>query len=156
MTDDRRHELTGWVFVCVQVVLLAMIILLPGRGDWPVPTWLQVLGFGLVAGGLIVLAASARSLGSALTATPEPRANARLQTDGLYAHVRHPIYSGVLLVVVGLVARSGSWIVLAVGVATCGFFTVKAAWEERRLAVRYADYRDYAARTGRFVPRLRR
>ena len=156
MTDDRRHTLTGWVFVGAQVVLLALIVLLPGRGDWPVPTWLQVLGFGLVVAGLVVLGASARSLGSALTATPEPRAGARLQTSGLYARVRHPIYSGVLLVVVGLVARSGSWVVLAVGTVTCGFFTVKAAWEERRLAVRYAEYRDYAARTGRFVPRLRR
>ena len=34
--------------------------------------------------------------------------------------------------------------------------TVKARWEEARLMKRFRGYADYAARTPRFLPRLRR
>ena len=41
---------------------------------------------------------------------------------------------------------------MAIGVTTLAFFVVKSTWEERRLTERFADYPDYAARTGRFFP----
>jgi protein-S-isoprenylcysteine O-methyltransferase Ste14 len=81
-----------------------------------------------------------------------PSASGHLTTDGLYRNVRHPIYSGVLLVTVGLVLRSGSVAGVAVGVALVVFFVVKARWEETRLNRRYPEYAAYAARTTRFVP----
>ena len=72
---------------------------------------------------------------------------------GAYRFVRHPIYTGVLTIVVGLVVPSGSAVTLAIGLATIAFFNVKARWEEDRLAETYPDYRDYARTTPRFVPR---
>jgi protein-S-isoprenylcysteine O-methyltransferase Ste14 len=145
---------TGWMLVGIQFALLAGLIVLPNRADWPTPVAVDVVGWGLMGlGGLLALVAS-RDLGSALTPTPEPRDDERLRTGGLYRYVRHPIYSGVLLIAAGLVVRSGSWISLAVGAATVLFFDAKAAWEERRLAERHPDYPAYAARVGRFVPRI--
>lgn len=149
-------RITGWLLVAVQFVLLVALIALPGHDDWPTPVWAEVVGWSVVALGGAASLVAARDLGSALTPTPEPREGARLRTDGYYRLVRHPIYSGLLVVIVGLVIRSGSWITLGVGVATIAFFAAKSVWEERRLSERYPDYPAYAARVGRFVPRMRR
>ena len=146
----------GWTFVAAQVVLLAALVLVPQSDHWPTPTWVEVTALVLVAVGVLILAVAALRLGPALTATPVPVADGRLTTTGLYALVRHPIYTGVLLAVVGVAIRSGNVVTAIVAVATIGFFHAKAAWEERQLADHYADYADYADRTPRFIPSLRR
>jgi len=81
-----------------------------------------------------------------------PSSMGRLTTTGLYRWMRHPIYTGVLTIVIGMTLQSGSWFSLAVGVSAFGFFSVKDRWEEDRLAERYTGYRDYALRTPRFFP----
>lgn len=58
----------------------------------------------------------------------------------------------MLLIVVGLTLRSGSFVTLAVAVVTVVFFDRKARWEEAQLRERYPDYAEYASRTPRFVP----
>jgi protein-S-isoprenylcysteine O-methyltransferase Ste14 len=146
----------GWLFVAIQALLLAVLVLLPGGGAWPTPAGVEAVGLLLVVAGVVWMLIAALRLGPALTPTPIPSERGSLTTTGLYDRVRHPIYTGVLAVVAGLVVRSGSLLTLAVGVVTVGFFTVKASWEEARLAERYPDYPVYAARTPRFIPRLRR
>ncbi len=143
---------TGWLFVVAQAVLLGALILLPSGRDWTVPGWLRGVGFALVLSGLLLIAAAALRLGGALTPTPVPKDDGSLATGGLYRFMRHPIYSGVLMVVIGLMARSGSWLTITVGIVTMLFFNQKARWEEARLMERYADYAAYAAVTPRFVP----
>lgn len=144
---------TGWLFVAAQAVLLILLVTLPGGDAWATPAWLQLIGLVAVIGGVALVAIAALRLGPALTPTPVPTAGGALTTEGLYRFVRHPIYSGVLAAVVGVTIRSGSLLVLAVGVVTVVFFHVKARWEEARLTERYPDYPAYAATTPRFVPR---
>lgn len=148
-----------WVarlLVAAQVVLLGLVVLLPARADWPVAGWLVtacVVG-GLT--GLAVMAVGATALGRGLTAVPLPNRHAQLRTGGLYARVRHPIYSGLLLTAGSVVAASGTGVRVVPFVLLVVLLTVKARWEETRLARRFAGYADYAARTPRFVPRRRR
>lgn len=143
----------GWVFVAVQAVLLVVLVALPGDDDWSTDGAVGSLADVLVVVGFALLGLAALVLGRSLTPTPVPVDGGELRTTGPYRFVRHPIYTGVLVIVVGLTLRSGSWPTLAVAVATVVFFHVKASWEERRLAERYPDYLAFAARTPRFVPR---
>lgn len=153
MASGPRRAGVGWAFVAVQAVLLITLVALPGADHWPVPGWLRAIGLVLLVGGVALVAVAALRLGPALTPSPVPNEQGSLATTGLYGHVRHPIYSGVLLAVAGVTIGSGNLATLVVALATVVFFNTKAAWEERRLAEHYPDYATYAERTPRFVPR---
>lgn len=143
---------TGWVFVAVQAVLLATLVLLPGRDDFTLPAALDTLADVAFWTGVLLGIIAAIALGRALTATPVPNESGELRTSGPYRFVRHPIYSGVILLVVAIAARSGSWSKVALAVGTIAFFVFKTRWEEQRLKERFVGYADYAATTGRFFP----
>lgn len=150
MVVDRR--VVGWLFVSGQIVLLVALVLLPGREDWPTPSWVWMVGQVVVITGFAMIVVASLLLGTGLTPTPVPNGRGQLVTGGLYRYVRHPIYTGVLLIVVGLTLRSGSFATLTVAVVTVVFFDQKARWEEGQLRERYEGYDDYAARTPRFLP----
>ena len=152
-TDVR----TARLLVAGQFVLIAILVLLPGRHDWPVPAALTVVCTVATVLGLAVMVIGATGLGRGLTATPLPNAHAQLRTGGLYRFARHPIYSGLMLTMGSITVASGSGFrLLTLGVLVL-LLTVKARWEETRLTERFEGYASYAARTPRFVPiRLRR
>jgi protein-S-isoprenylcysteine O-methyltransferase Ste14 len=144
------------LLVAGQFVLIGILVLLPGRHDWPVPAALKVACSIATVAGLAVMVIGVTELGRGLTATPLPNAHAQLRTGGLYRYARHPIYSGLLLTMASITVASGSASrLLTLGVLVL-LLTVKARWEETRLIQRFQGYADYAARTPRFVPRLRR
>ena len=148
---------TARLLVAGQFVLIAILVLLPGRHDWPVPAALTVVCSVATVLGLAVMVIGATGLGRGLTATPLPNAHAQLRTGGLYRFARHPIYSGLMLTMGSITVASGSGFrLLTLGVLVL-LLTVKARWEETRLTERFEGYASYAARTPRFVPiRLRR
>ncbi len=143
----------GWAFVVVQAILLLLLVALPSADHWPTPTAVRRVGDILFVGGLLLVAVASLRLGRSLTPTPVPNQSGELTTTGLYRFVRHPIYTGVLALVVGLTIRSGNLLCLLVGLVLIVFFNVKARWEEDKLATVYDDYRAYASETPRFIPR---
>ena len=146
---------TSRALVTAQFVLLVALVLVPRGGGWVVPLWLR--GLAGVAGvlGVVVMLVGGTALGRGLTAAPLPNAHAQLRTGGLYRFVRHPIYSGLLLMAGAIAVVSGSVARLVVFAALVGLINVKARWEERQLMMRFPDYAAYAARTPRFVPGAR-
>lgn len=147
---------TARVLVAAQFVLIGALVLVPGEDGWPVPRWLAVASAVAGAAGLVMMLVGGTALGRGLTAAPLPNAHARLRTGGLYRWMRHPIYSGLLLMMGAITAASGSvWRLVVFGLLVA-LINVKARWEERQLMRRFVDYAAYAARTPRFVPGLRR
>jgi protein-S-isoprenylcysteine O-methyltransferase Ste14 len=152
---DRRATTVGWVFVACQAALLLLLILTPGPKR-SVPLIVRYVAQVLFVGGLSVVVIAAFGLGRSLTPTPVPKKEGQLSTDGLFTFVRHPIYSGVMLAVIGMVLRSPSPAKIAVGLLLIVFFNVKARWEEQRLRNAYPGYSVYCERTPRFIPSLGR
>jgi protein-S-isoprenylcysteine O-methyltransferase Ste14 len=147
---------TARLLVAGQFVLIGALVLLPYRHDWVVPTALTVACGAATVLGLAVMVIGATGLGRGLTATPLPNAHAQLRTGGLYRYVRHPIYSGLMLMMASITVAAGSGLRLLALAALVLLLNVKARWEETRLAQRFEGYADYAAHTPRFVPsRLR-
>jgi protein-S-isoprenylcysteine O-methyltransferase Ste14 len=142
--------------VAIQGSLLVVFFLAPRRDDWPVPAWLATGSSTVVVAAAGVLLFAALNLGRSLTPLPTPVLKGTLRTGGLFRFVRHPIYSGLLALVFGATAASGSVVRLALAGALLGLLSRKARWEEEMLRRRYPGYDDYARRTPRFVPRFRR
>ena len=150
--DNPRDTLVAWLFVVVQFALLVVIVLLPAGDTWVSPAGLDLVARLLAYIGLAVLVIGLVNLGRSLTPLPSPVPHGELRTGGLYRLVRHPIYTGIMALAVGVTIRSGSPAVAAATVALIALFTAKARWEEARLRVRYPGYAAYAARVPRFVP----
>jgi protein-S-isoprenylcysteine O-methyltransferase Ste14 len=80
--------------------------------------------------------------------------NTSLITDGLFARVRHPIYAFSIALMVATALVLPSVPMLIVAAIHIVLMNVKARTEEAHLARMHGDtYRQYVARTGRFVPR---
>ena len=79
-----------------------------------------------------------------------------LVTEGVYAHVRNPMYVANFLILVGLAILWGSPLAFAIGVPLVGFlyFAIVVS-EEAYLRDKFgAAYDAYARDVNRFVPRL--
>ena len=137
--------------VFAQFACLATLVVPPSGGFAPHPVGVVLAGCGGVVGAW---ALSANRPGN-FNIRPEPKAGGRLVTRGPYRHVRHPMYVAVLLFGAGAAAAYGEpwrWVVL---VLLALVLDRKAAREERALRGKFPAYADYAARTGRFLPRWR-
>ena len=139
----------------LQLVLIAAVLVLgvlaPG---WPEGArwWLKGAGVMSVVGGALVLVLAGRALGSGFTPFPKPAVGGALVEVGPYAVVRHPVYSGGLLVAVGI-SLALSPLALAASGALAVVWGLKASVEERLLRERYPAYGEYCSRTRhRLVP----
>lgn len=142
----------GNILVAIQFVLLGVIVVVPSSHTWQLPVWAGIISASILAVGLLVTVIALVGLGSSLSANPVPVTKGTLKTGGLYAIVRHPIYSGILLAAVSFTGLNGSvWSGIGT-IALIALFAVKARFEERLLLSTYPAYSAYAARVGRFVP----
>ena len=139
-----------------QFALLISLVVVPAGALWPrgVVVW-TLGGLLIMAGGVIGVIAGSR-LGNNLTPNPIPKEGGGLETGGLYRWVKHPIYTAVLAIGTGLAALGASVAHLLIVLALVMLMGVKARVEERLLREKFPDYREYEARTGRFLPGIGR
>jgi len=147
------------------VIGQGMLILAVCIGAWWIATTsdnaaqtgTRLVGAVLIALALWLGAAAGAGLGRNLRATVVPIRDGELVTRGVYARVRHPIYTAVILAVVGVALLSGRWWYgLASGLLAYAYFDRKAAAEERLLSQRYPDYKEYRQAVGKLIPKPRR
>ena len=139
----------GWVLI--QGVLL-VIVAAAGWSlgpDWSGPLQLAgtVVGIVLISAGLVLAFRGFVDLDRALTPLPRPRDGAELVETGVYALVRHPIYSGLILTAFGWGIAQASIVSVALAVVLAAFLRVKSAREEAWLEQRFPAYPAYCART---------
>ena len=139
-----------------QFALIIALVVVPAGSLWPrgVTAWVVAAVF-LGVGGLVGVVAGLR-LGPNLTPNPIPREGGTLETGGLYALVRHPIYTAVLAVGLGLTTLGASIWHVAIYLGLVMLLGIKARAEERLLRERFPDYQEYQARVGRFLPGIGR
>jgi protein-S-isoprenylcysteine O-methyltransferase Ste14 len=82
-------------------------------------------------------------------------AGQRVISTGPYAYVRHPMYSGALLLILAMPIALGSWWALLVPAVSTPLLIVRILDEERALGAELAGYKDYlVAVPYRLIPRV--
>jgi protein-S-isoprenylcysteine O-methyltransferase Ste14 len=116
------------------------------------PVWIRTLGGALAVAGVAMSVWGARSLGPGLTPGTEPLPDAPLVTTGADAHLRHPIYAGLVLALAGYTLAWSNWtLALIVGAVALQYFDAKARAEERWLTERHPGYQRYTVHVRRRV-----
>jgi len=158
MTEARQplHD-RGALWVAAQTVLLLAVVVLAvvQAGDWT-RTGLIAAGALLFTAGGVFGVAGVVVLGRNRTPFPRPREGSELVQRGIYARVRHPLYTSVMLSSLGWALIWQSTPALGVALVLIPFFWAKARHEEKWLREKFPGYADYARRVPPFLPRLRR
>jgi protein-S-isoprenylcysteine O-methyltransferase Ste14 len=95
------------------------------------------------------------SLGLNVSPTQSTREGATLVTHGPYHWVRHPLYTVGTMAYLGIGLVTALWPVLVGLLAPMIFLALRTPKEEARLIETFGEaYRQYMARTGRYMPRL--
>ena len=102
--------------------------------------------------GLVILLQSFRAFdaGIFLGFRPMPEDGEPFSAQGIYRHLRHPMYSGVMLLLLASPRQSVNSLNLALVVSL--YFIIGARFEEKRMLAMHPSYADYCRRTPRFIP----
>ncbi|MEB4210266.1 isoprenylcysteine carboxylmethyltransferase family protein [Mycobacterium sp. 94-17] len=125
------------------------------RFGWsPVPAWLSVLGDVAVAAGLgLAMLVNIQNGYAAATVTVEP--GQTVVTGGLYKIVRHPMYVGNVIMMIGIPLALGSYLGLLFVIPGTVALALRILDEEKLLVRELPGYREYAQHVRyRLVPSL--
>jgi len=162
---DRRQE-GVWLAIVLRLAGLTVwagtlaYLLNPAWMEWSqlaLPDEARWLGACCGALFLAFVYWTLSNLGKNLTDSVVTRSAATLVTSGPYRFVRHPFYLSVALLIAAIALLSANGFLAVMGLVTLLLLAVRTPIEERKLLEKFGEpYRAYVARTGRFVPRLRR
>lgn len=111
--------------------------------------WLHILSNVLLVAGFWALASAWPVLYRAQKA-------GQLATQGIYARLRHPQYTGFIVIMLGFLVQWPTILTLVMFPVLTVMYVRLAHIEERRAEQAFGQqWRDYAAQTPRFVPRFR-
>jgi protein-S-isoprenylcysteine O-methyltransferase Ste14 len=146
------------IVIAVGFLLVPGMMVLAGldhRFGWStVPVPVVVVGDVLVAAGL-VLAQWVVIQNSYAAATITVEHEQPLVSTGLYGVVRHPLYVGALIMMIGAPLALGSLWALAIPIPGLALLAVRILDEEKMLTQQLAGYADYTQKVPyRLVPHL--
>ncbi|MEZ5672286.1 MAG: isoprenylcysteine carboxylmethyltransferase family protein [Thiotrichaceae bacterium] len=139
----------SWLLVGLQFSLAGSLLLFCQPEIVYVSVICYIFGIGLG-----VWAVATMGLGN-FNVVPDVKPTATLVNQKLpYRVIRHPMYSSVLLICLGLVFQPFSGVKLILFALLAIVLDTKAKYEERLLQQKFPEYTEYQARTRRFVPRI--
>jgi len=156
--DVKSRSGTFWFW---RVVIIFLLVYLAERtGTVHIPNHLMFqlspmagwVGAALSIVGVAIAIWARVHLGRNWSSHPTFKTEHELVTSGPYAYVRHPIYTGVILALLGSVCIGYSYtLIIAVGVII--MFIVRIRKEERIMLSLFPDqYPPYQARTKKLIP----
>jgi protein-S-isoprenylcysteine O-methyltransferase Ste14 len=135
-----------WVLGYVMAVRASTTMLFDSGFFTTVIGWSSIL-----AGGVLIIA----GLTSIKWQAASPSVNDELVTQGVYARIRHPLYSGMFLELVGIFLLFPTLpVMVACGLGVL-WVMVQARLEEMDLLERLPAYKEYIQQVPRFLPKVR-
>jgi protein-S-isoprenylcysteine O-methyltransferase Ste14 len=150
--SKARPNVKAWdkvilrAYTALLIALLVVAGLDAGRFRWaPAPAILQALGWiGLAKAGFVIWwAAASNPFLSRWVRIQDDRGQQAVAT-GPYRWVRHPMYVGIIVLMLGMPLALGSMWALLPGVLIGILFVIRTALEDRTLLAELPGYQEYA------------
>ena len=154
---ERREtfffQLNGIVWIPMLLYIFSTLL---DFAHLPIPAWLRWTGSIIFLCGNACFFWAHQTLGKNWSGILEIRQNHTLVTAGPYRFVRHPMYTAILLVGIGVLLLSANWFVAATYLSIFGgMILIRVSSEEEMMFEQFGEaYREYSQKTGRLIPRL--
>jgi|SRR5579863_3613385 len=153
--EERRFQFRFWLFVALVVLVLVFrrwVAARSGSVVWPQTITTNILADLATIGGLTLVFQSHRALGRNWSPEVVIQEKHELIEKGPYAYIRHPLYSGLLLMFMGMALYCGRKACIIVFVCCFVAYYFKSQMEERLLAKTFPAYSEYKRRTKALIP----
>jgi len=151
---DRGSMLVLWVVISCSISLGSWYGAVHPHTMFGGANWVKTASVAIFAVGLAIRWASILSLGRAFSVNVAIHADQKLYRKGPYSLVRHPSYTGMLVLFAALGVRMQNWVSLAIVlVPPVAALLYRIHVEETALGRAFGhEYADYSRTTKRLVP----
>lgn len=126
----------------------------PGAFDRPIGPISVVIGALLFGFSLVMFRKTHKALGKMWSHSLDLRENHKLVTEGIYANVRHPMYTAFWLWAIAPPFLLANWVAGLAGIVGFGtLYFLRVGREEAMMEEEFGEqYVEYCARTKRIIP----
>ncbi len=151
--EQRASQRVIQTFGAIVFMLLLIVPGIDHRLEWShMPVWTVFIGDLLIASGFAVVFAAFRE-NAYTSATITVEKEQAVASTGPYALVRHPMYAGALVLLLGMPLALGSWIAMLLWPAICLVIVLRLLDEERYLRKNLRGHEEYCSRVSfRLMP----
>lgn len=139
----------------MQFILFAIYLFEVKKLKFDLPEFIDFIMLPLMLTGIAIIVISILNLNKNLSPFPSPRENSELITIGLFSRIRHPIYSGILLLVFSFALYQNSGFKILISFFLLILFYFKTCYEERQLSLKFPEYKNYKRTAGKFFPKIK-
>lgn len=151
---DKSSERVLWITIMLTLSVSGFANVIPGthiNGMFP---WLSMIALVLMASGYIIRLVAIRQLKQFFTVNVQIQSGHQLIQNGLYGFVRHPSYTGALVMFFAISLCYYNWLsIIAIMVPITMAFLYRIKVEEDALSSAFGDgYKEYSSRVKRLIP----
>ncbi|MHA1207198.1 MAG: methyltransferase family protein, partial [Candidatus Hodarchaeales archaeon] len=157
--EGKNKQLILIIIGQIWIIGIFLYIIFPETHEWFIlglPSWVIIVGLVLTVIGMIFELYTQISRGKHFSAYLYIREDHKLISNGPHRFIRHPMYTALTMVLLGLFLASAN---IYVGLPLPVFLVVialRVGKEENVLVEQFGEeYRNYMRRTGRFLPKIR-
>ena len=143
------------VYVGIQFLLFAGYLFEVTKLRFEMPEFIQFILLPFIVAGIAIILISFFQLNKNLSPFPSPKENSELITTGLFSKIRHPIYSGILLLAFSFALYQNSGFKILISFFLLILFYFKTGYEEKLLSIKFPEYKNHKMNTGRFFPKIK-
>lgn len=140
------------IFIVIQLFLFLVLALVPSGYETKF-AW-QLAAFIMVILGIVLVAMAMFHLGPKLNPLPILQSNSKVSTIGVYKLIRHPRYTGFILICAGVSVYSMNVPRTMITLLLVIVLYYKSIYEEKLLMHNHPEYTKYKTKTGRFIPKF--
>lgn len=153
--ETMRTKIKDIIYVGIQFLLFAIYLFEVKDLRFNLPDIFDFIMLPFMVTGIVIIAISILQLNKNLSPFPSPKENSELIITGLYKWIRHPIYSGILLLAFSFALYQNSGFKILISFFMLILFYFKTGYEEKQLSLKFPEYKNYKMNTGRFLPNFK-